>query len=98
MRRCVGCGRVAPKSELLRVAAVADGEGRRAHAVIDVLARMPGRGAYLCRSDATDREPRPAEACLAQAHKRRAIARALRRPIAGVSLSDDVKLVESTGP
>jgi predicted RNA-binding protein YlxR (DUF448 family) len=58
---------------------------------------MPGRGAYLCRFDAADNEsPRPAEACLAQADKRRAIARALRRPVAGVSFSDDGKLVEST--
>ncbi len=97
-RRCVGCGRVAPKSQLLRIAAVTGPGDGRPRAVIDALARMPGRGAYLCRSDAAETErPRPLEACLAQAHKRRAIARALRRPIAGDSFSDDVKLVESIG-
>ncbi len=96
-RRCVGCGRVAPKSELLRIAAVAEPDAARPRAVIDALARMPGRGAYLCRADdAPERErPRPVAACLALAHKRRAIARALRRPVATDSFSDDVKLVES---
>jgi uncharacterized protein len=95
-RRCVGCGRVAPKSELLRIAAVAEGEDSRARAVIDTLARLPGRGAYLCSERAHDDAPqRPHADCLARAIKRRAIARALRRPIAGDSFSDDAKLVES---
>jgi predicted RNA-binding protein YlxR (DUF448 family) len=95
-RRCVGCGRIAPKSELLRIAAVADGEGRRARAVIDTLARMPGRGAYLCRTAARGGGPsRPDEQCLARALRRRAIARALRRPVAGDLIPADGKLVES---
>ncbi len=95
-RRCVGCGRIAPKSELLRIAAVADEAGARARAVLDAAARMPGRGAYLCREPApADATPRPDERCLAQATKRRAFARALRRPLAADSFSDDAKLVES---
>lgn len=95
-RRCVGCGRLAPKPELLRIAAVDDGRGGTAHAVIDALARMPGRGAYLCRAGALAGAPaRPVEACLAQAVRRRALARALRRPIAGDLAHEDVKLVES---
>ena len=45
-RRCVGCGRLAPKYELVRLAVRDDGGGcwpspTRAK-------RMPGRGAYLC--------------------------------------------------
>ncbi|HEV2975723.1 MAG TPA: YlxR family protein [Solirubrobacteraceae bacterium] len=96
-RRCVGCGRIAPKSELLRIAGVADGDGRRARAVIDARARMPGRGAYLCRGAAHRGEPpRPDEQCLARALERRAVARALRRPVAGDLVPGDVKLVESS--
>ena len=53
-RRCVGCGRIAPKSELLRIAAGRSAIGRRrreprATAVLDRDGTMPGRGAYLCR-------------------------------------------------
>ncbi len=94
-RRCVGCGRIAPKSELLRIAAVADREGR-ARAAIDTLARMPGRGAYLCCAGVHAGEAsRPDERCLERALERRAIARALRRPVAGDLVPGDAKLVES---
>jgi len=78
----VGCGRTAPKDELLRIAAC----GRVA--VLDPPARLPGRGAYLCRAGADGDVPAPA--CLERAVKRRALPRALRAP---VSLED--KLVES---
>jgi uncharacterized protein len=80
----VGCGRTAPKDELLRIAL----SGRTA--VLDPPARLPGRGAYLCVAEAEGDVP--AGACLEQAIKRRAFARALRAP---VSLED--KLVESVG-
>jgi predicted RNA-binding protein YlxR (DUF448 family) len=80
---------------LLRIAAVSDGAGARARAVLDLQARMPGRGAYLCREGSATQ--RPATACLAQAARRGAIARALRRAIAGDLVSDDAKLVESMG-
>jgi len=79
-RRCVGCGRIAPKSELLRIAIVdEDGEaaGEAAkRAVLDRAGTMPGRGAYLCRRARTGGEP--ASACLALAARRGGIARALR--------------------
>ncbi|HTA04947.1 MAG TPA: YlxR family protein [Solirubrobacteraceae bacterium] len=94
-RRCVGCGRIAPKSELLRVAAAPPSSSERAHAVADPLARMPGRGAYLCR-DAGG--ARPAGDCLAQAERRGGIARALRRAIPGGLVLNDAKLVESVSP
>jgi predicted RNA-binding protein YlxR (DUF448 family) len=91
-RRCVGCGRIAPKSELLRIA-VADharAGGRAAasrRAIADRDGTMPGRGAYLCRG--VDPEL-PAADCLARATRRGGITRALR---AAVTL--DPKLVES---
>jgi predicted RNA-binding protein YlxR (DUF448 family) len=56
---------------------------------------MPGRGAYLCRQTGGER---PSEDCLALATRRRAIARALRRPITGELVLNDSKLVESVSP
>lgn len=64
VRTCVGCRQRAAKSELFRV--VADGEVL----VADPTGRRGGRGAYL----------HPAAACLAQAERRRVLARALRVP------------------
>src|SRR5215813_10765052 len=62
IRTCVGCGKRAAKSDLLRVVAVG-GE-----VVADTSARRPGRGAYL----------HPSRDCLERARRRRAIPRALR--------------------
>ena len=59
-------------------------------AVLDRAARLPGRGAYLCRANMDGDVPTPD--CLALATKRRAVARALR-----ASVSLDPKLVESMG-
>jgi predicted RNA-binding protein YlxR (DUF448 family) len=53
---------------------------------------MPGRGAYLCRAGDG---ARPDERCLQQAERRGAIARALRRSLAGGLVLNDSKLVES---
>ncbi len=95
-RRCVGCGRIAPKSELLRIAATVQGaagesERARRHAVLDRDGTMPGRGAYLCRAADPDRRSGlPDPACLERALRRGGIARTLR---AAVTL--DPKLVES---
>jgi predicted RNA-binding protein YlxR (DUF448 family) len=95
-RRCVGCGRIAPKSELLRIVATERGSsasgGAKTRAVADPLARMPGRGAYLCRDDAT---PGPAQACLALATRRGGIARALRRAIPDGLVPNHSEIVES---
>jgi uncharacterized protein len=86
-RRCVGCGRVAPKAELVRIAAERGVGGARRRAVQDREARMPGRGAYLCSAG----EPAEvAPACLKLALSRGGIARTLR---AAVTL--DPKIVES---
>jgi predicted RNA-binding protein YlxR (DUF448 family) len=45
VRRCVACGRRAPKSTLRRLAVVGD------QVVADRATTLPGRGAYVC--DAT---------------------------------------------
>jgi predicted RNA-binding protein YlxR (DUF448 family) len=84
-RRCVGCGRIAPKSELLRVALARAPRG--AYAAYDATRTMPGRGAYLC---AGTRASQPARECLALATRRGAFARALR-----CAVTIDPKLVES---
>ncbi|MGD1056417.1 MAG: YlxR family protein [Solirubrobacteraceae bacterium] len=91
-RRCVGCGRTAPKSELLRLAATAEGapseqDTRTRRAVADHRATMPGRGAYLCVGSDSQL---PAAECLARAIQRGGIARALRSRV-----TVDPKLVES---
>lgn len=78
-RRCVGCGRIAPKAELLRLAVAREDGARPARrAVLDVSATLPGRGAYLCRL--ADRAI-PEERCLQLAVRRDSIARTLRRSV-----------------
>lgn len=84
-RRCVGCGRIAPKAELIRFA-IARENGARRRAIIDASATMPGRGAYLCASQAV-----PVAGCLELARKRGGFARALR-----CAVTVDAELVEST--
>ena len=74
-RKCVGCGRVAAKSDLLRLAA-ALAEGGARVVVVDRRGKLPGRGAYICREDAS---LQPSARCLALAQRRRSIERALRR-------------------
>lgn len=86
-RRCVGCGRVAPKDQLLRIVAERDRGAAPARAVRDDRGTMPGRGAYLCRAGSGSA---PSAQCLALATRRGGIARALR---AAVTL--DPKIVES---
>jgi len=82
-RKCVGCGRVAAKSDLLRLAA-ALAEGGARVVVVDRRGTLPGRGAYICREGAS---PQPCARCLALARRRRSIARALR--VAGVTRAGD---------
>jgi uncharacterized protein len=85
----VGCGRHAPKSQLLRIA-LAGSTGAR-EAVPDRDAKLPGRGAYLCIAPAAGDGARPDPSCLALALRRRALSRALRT---SVTLSPE--LVESS--
>ena len=45
MRKCVGCGEMKPKKELMRVLRTEDNEF-----VLDTTGKKNGRGAYLCLS------------------------------------------------
>jgi len=67
VRTCVGCRRRELAVELLRVAAVRDGNGDCA-VTVDAAGNLPGRGAWL----------HPDQKCLREAIRRRAFARALR--------------------
>ncbi|WP_319017953.1 YlxR family protein [Mycolicibacterium baixiangningiae] len=67
VRTCVGCRKRELAAELLRVAAVVDGNGECA-AIVDTAGNLPGRGAWL----------HPREQCLHAAIRRRAFVRALR--------------------
>jgi uncharacterized protein len=84
MRTCVGCGEVVPQPVLVRVRV---GDGGRV--VVDA-ERSGGRGAWLHRD----------EACLRQALRRRAFARAFRRGDLGwdgEALRRDVTAVDAVG-
>jgi predicted RNA-binding protein YlxR (DUF448 family) len=70
VRTCVGCRARAAQATLLRLAW---DEAVQA-VVVDQRRRLPGRGAWL----------HPDQACLDQAVRRKAIGRALRRPVAGL--------------
>ena len=70
-RTCVGCRRRRPQSELVRCALLADGQ-----AIVSRTAA--GRGAWLC--------PPPGD-CFEQALRRKAFARAWRRPVEPVALA-----------
>ena len=43
LRKCIGCGEMKPKKELIRVVRSPEGE-----ISIDRIGKKPGRGAYLC--------------------------------------------------
>ena len=75
-RRCAGCGRIAAKPELLRLAIAAD--GARPLAVIDRARTMPGRGAYVCAGE----DGAPRASCVELGVRRNAFARTLRAPVA----------------
>ena len=66
VRTCVGCGRKAPQSELLRFVA---GNGALRH---DPTGQAPGRGAYTCHR----------RVCFERAASKRAFARTLKRTVA----------------
>ncbi len=65
LRTCAGCGRVAPKRELVRFAE------RAGTLVLDRSQTAPGRGVYTC----------PDPACFDRAQARRGFVRTLRRPV-----------------
>ncbi len=63
LRRCVGCGEMKDRKDLIRVVKGADGS-----IAIDLTQKMNGRGAYVCKSSS----------CLDMAIKRRGLERTLK--------------------
>lgn len=45
LRKCIGCGEMKDKRELVRIVRNKEGE-----ISVDLVGKKPGRGAYLCRS------------------------------------------------
>jgi len=88
-RRCVGCGRIAAKPELVRIAVLCDGDGGRPRAVLDVAGTLPGRGAYVCRGERTGEAART---CVARPAATRSLARTLR-----CAVTFPAELIESGG-
>ena len=70
MRMCVGCREMKPKKELIRVVRSPEGA-----VSMDPVGKKPGRGAYVCRS----------EACLKRAIKQKQLERQLE-----VTLTEEV--------
>ena len=66
MRQCLGCREMRPKRDLIRVVRSPEGE-----ISLDFRGKLPGRGAYVCRSSD----------CLARAVKTRALSRAFGKPV-----------------
>lgn len=66
LRRCVGCGEMKNKKELIRVVRTEENEF-----VLDVTGKKNGRGAYICGS----------QDCLAKAVKSKGLERSFKQPI-----------------
>ena len=66
MRKCVGCGEMKSKKELIRVLRTPEGE-----ILLDATGRKNGRGAYLC----------PSEECLKKAIKNKGLERSFKMAI-----------------
>ncbi len=66
MRKCIGCGEMRGKKEMMRVLKTPEGEF-----LLDVTGKKNGRGAYLCFS----RE------CLKKAIKGKGLERSFKQPI-----------------
>ncbi len=68
MRKCLGCGEMLPKKELVRVVKTKTGEGEDDFEIsLDLTGKKAGRGAYVCKK----------AQCLALARKAKRIERAL---------------------
>ena len=63
LRRCVGCGEMKDKKDLIRVVRTQEGE-----ILPDMTGKMNGRGAYICRS----------QQCLETAVRKKGLERSLR--------------------
>lgn len=66
MRKCVGCGEMKNKKEMMRVVRTSDNEF-----ILDVTGKKNGRGAYVCISDE----------CLSTAIKNRGLEKSFKQAI-----------------
>ncbi len=66
MRKCVGCGEMKPKKELIRVLRTTEEEF-----VLDVTGKKNGRGAYICNS----------KECFSKAVKNKGLERSFKQTI-----------------
>lgn len=66
MRKCVGCGEMKSKKEMMRVLKTSENEF-----LLDATGKKNGRGAYLCLS----------EECLEKAIRGKGLERSFRQPI-----------------
>ncbi len=85
MRMCVGCREMKEKRELIRLVRTAEGK-----AVFDPSGRLPGRGAYVCRS----------ADCLRRAMRQRQLERQLQVPLspeAGEELAAELERLSGEG-
>lgn len=85
MRKCVGCGEMKPKKELIRILKTETGEF-----VVDAAGKKNGRGAYICRS----------VECFRKAAKSRGLERSFKQEIPGEvygSLEKEMDDIEQKG-
>ena len=66
MRKCIGCGEMIPKKEMLRIVRTTEGEF-----VLDATGKANGRGAYICRN----------KECLLKAVKNKGLERSFKQVI-----------------
>ena len=77
MRKCIGCNEMKPKRDLARVVKAPDTKDENGEILekgdlsLDLSGKMPGRGAYVCKSTA----------CLEKAIKAKRFERAFQRQI-----------------
>lgn len=81
-RKCIGCGDMKKKDELMRIVLKENAE-----AVADDTGKLPGRGAYIC----------PEKACVENARKRKALERSFKTRIDPVSYERLKEAVERFG-
>lgn len=82
VRKCVGCGEMREKREMIRVLKTEENE-----IVLDTTGRKNGRGAYIC----------PNSSCLEKAEKSKGLERSLKTAIPKEiyqQLSEEMKTIE----
>lgn len=82
-RKCIGCGEMKPKKEMIRVLKTEEG------IILDTTGRKNGRGAYIC----------PSAECLKKAKKTKGLDRSFKMAVPEEiydSLTKEIEIFEST--